>query len=68
VATIEGHAARGIAAGEVDIGTVMQDEHRDRIANWMREHSNEGLTQAKQHFEGRYTYGQLRMVQVWLNK
>lgn len=68
VGTIEGHAARGIEAGEVDISKVMKNDHRDMIADWMRASPDLGLNAAQQHFEGHFTYGQLRMVQAWLKK
>ncbi len=63
--TIEGHFARGIAEGEVDIEKVMPVEFRDTIAEWMRENKDKGLNSAQGHFENRFSYGQLRMVQAW---
>ncbi|MFN3876026.1 MAG: helix-turn-helix domain-containing protein, partial [Flavobacteriales bacterium] len=56
--TIEGHLARGIAEGEVDIAGLMPDAERDLIADWMRENPKEGLNAAAGHFEGRFSYGQ----------
>jgi hypothetical protein len=68
VGTIEGHVAKGIAEGEVEIGTVMEEAVRNVIADWMREHP-EGTTQdARNHFGETYSYGQLRMVQAWVRK
>lgn len=66
--TIEGHLARGIAEGEVDIAGLMPDAERDLIADWMRENPKEGLNAAAGHFEGRFSYGQLRMVQAWVKR
>ena len=66
--TIEGHFARGIAEGVLDIDALMPAEERDRIADWMRENPKEGLNGAQKHFEGRFSYGQLRMVQAWVGK
>ena len=66
--TIEGHFARGIAEGEVDIDKVMPAGTRDTIAEWMRANADQGLNTAIGHFESRFTYGQLRMVQAWLKK
>jgi Helix-turn-helix domain/Helicase len=68
VSTIEGHVARGIAEGEVAIDSVMPADIRDAIGSWMRENLDKGLNAALGHFEGRYTYGQLRMVQAWVKK
>lgn len=64
--TIEGHAARGIAEGELEIGKVMEAATRDTIADWMREHMDKGTSDAREHFGEAYSYGQLRMVQAWL--
>ncbi|MBK8228151.1 MAG: AAA family ATPase [Flavobacteriales bacterium] len=64
--TIEGHFARGIAEGEVDIAELMLESEREAIANWMRENPKEGLNGAAGHFQGRFGYGQLRMVQAWV--
>ena len=63
--TIEGHFARGIAEGALEIDGLMPAEERDLIADWMRENPTEGLNGAQKHFEGRFRYGQLRMVQAW---
>jgi hypothetical protein len=64
--TIEGHAARGIGEGEVDISAVMDDAVRDTIADWMREHRQKATNDARAHFGEAYSYGQLRMVQAWV--
>lgn len=66
--TIQGHAARGIGEGEVDISSVMDDATRDTIADWMREHKDKATNDARAHFGEAYSYGQLRMVQAWLKR
>ncbi len=66
--TLEGHAARGISEGEVDITSVMDDLARDHIADWMREHPEQGTNEARTYFGETYSYGQLRMVQAWLKR
>ncbi len=68
VGTIEGHVAKGIAEGEVEIGTVMEDAVRDVIADWMREHPDSTTQDARNHFGEAYSFGKLRMVQAWLRK
>ena len=68
LSTIEGHAARGIAEGILEIDTLMPEEAREDIVGWMREHPDQGLNEARANFGDRYTYGQLRMVQAWLRK
>lgn len=66
LATIEGHAARGIGEGEVEISTVLDDAVRDTIADWMRENKDKATNDARAHFGETYSYGQLRMVQAWV--
>lgn len=66
--TIEGHFARGIAEGALEIDSLMPSEERDLIADWMRENPKEGLNGTQKHFEGRFGYGQLRMVQAWMKR
>lgn len=66
--TIEGHAARGIAEGEIDIASVMEDGMRNAVADWMQEHPKATTQEARDHFRETYSYGQLRMVQAWLRK
>ena len=64
--TIEGHAAKGIAAGEVAIGTVLDDADRDIIANFITANPEEDSAGVFKHFAGKYGYGKLKMVQAWL--
>ena len=66
--TIEGHFARGIAEGKVEIDALMPAEERDTIADWMRENTDKNLNDAQKNFEGKFSYGQLRMVQAWVKK
>ena len=66
--TIEGHFARGIAEGALDIDGFMPEAERDAIADWMRENPKDGLNGAAGHFDGRFSYGQLRIVQAWVKK
>ena len=66
--TIEGHVARGITEGEIGIDGLMPEAERDLIADWMRENPAKGLNEAAGYFEGRFGYGQLRMVQAWVKR
>lgn len=65
--TVEGHIARGIAEGVIDIEAVMPAEKRDVIGDWMKE-NKAGLNEARANFGDRYTFGVLRMVQAWLKR
>lgn len=66
--TIEGHFARGISEGAMEIDGLIPEAERDLIAHWMRTNPDEGLNNAQGYFDGRFTYGQLRMVQAWVKK
>jgi hypothetical protein len=68
LSTIEGHAARGVAEGVLDIEALMPGDVLETIADWMRAHADQGLNDARANFGDRFTYGQLRMVQAWLRK
>ncbi len=64
--TIEGHAARGIAEGVIDIDTMMPRAQYEEIAEWMQAHADKSVNEARVHFGERYSYGVLRMVQAAL--
>lgn len=66
--TIEGHFARGIAEGVLEIDGIMPAEERDTIADWMRENTDKGLNDARANFGDRFSFGQLRMVQAWVKR
>ncbi|HEY0977604.1 MAG TPA: helix-turn-helix domain-containing protein [Flavobacteriales bacterium] len=68
LSTIEGHAARGIAEGILDIDTLMPAQDRDTIATWMQDHPDKNLNDARSNFSSTFSYGQLRMVQAWVKK
>jgi uncharacterized protein YpbB len=66
VSTIEGHAAKGIAAGEVEIGQVLADSIRDKVADYIRANAEVGTKDVRTHFGDAYSFGQIHMVQAWL--
>jgi energy-coupling factor transporter ATP-binding protein EcfA2 len=66
LSTIEGHAAKGIGEGILEIDTLMPAADRDTIADWIREHPDKNSGEVRAHFGDKYTYGKLRMVQAWL--
>ncbi len=63
--TIEGHLARGIAEGVIELHEAIAEEAAEEITGWMQEHPESGLNEARAHFGDRYSFGQLRMVQAW---
>ncbi|MBK9537039.1 MAG: AAA family ATPase [Flavobacteriales bacterium] len=65
--TIEGHAAKGIAAGEVEIGAVLDDATRNVIATYINANPEHASSEIFNHFGGKHGYGKLKMVQAWLH-
>lgn len=68
LSTIEGHAARGIGEGILEIEGLMSAADRDAIADWISENPDKNSGEIRAHFGDRYSYGQLRMVQAWLKR
>ena len=64
--TIEGHAAKGITAGEIEIDDVLDKGTRDLIGSYIKANPEQGSGDIFKHFEGKYGYGKLKMVQAWL--
>ena len=67
VSTIEGHIARGISAGEVRILDLISEEIVDEVTYKMKTLSG-GISEVHKAFDGKYSYGVLRMVQAHLGK
>ena len=66
--TIEGHIAKGIEAGEVNIDALMNDDDRETIEMVIKDNPNENSGFVYGKLKGEYSYGQIRMVQAYLNK
>lgn len=64
VSTIEGHFARLIRQGELELHEFMKDEDSKAIAKAIVDDANESLSDVYAFFKGKYSYGQLRMVQA----
>ncbi|MFM1877115.1 MAG: hypothetical protein RL266_2852 [Bacteroidota bacterium] len=66
--TIEGHIARGIEAGVLNIDKYLEPDDRETIEQIVRENkgANSGEIYAK--LNGQYSYSQIRMVQAHLLK
>lgn len=63
--TIEGHIAKGIAAGKIDpLKFIGKEEVHEIQAALKVQDENSGLNEVFAGFKGKYTYGQLRMVQA----
>lgn len=66
VGTIEGHLAHYIGLGEIDIYDFMDTESFNEIAAHYEETGTH--VGAFAHFEGKYSYSQLKMVTAYMNK
>ena len=64
--TIEGHAARGIAAGKVDVLKFLKPDEIDEITRSYEKSEEEGMNAVYADLKGKYSYGKLRMVQMLL--
>ena len=65
--TIEGHIVRGIREGALDIFTVLQKETVQAVAELLKE-SSDSIGGIHESLNGKYTHGELRMVQAYLEK
>ena len=65
VSTIEGHLCKGIRAGEVRILDLISEDVVDEIAEKLNE-SKTSLGEVHNAFNGKFSYGVLRMVQAHL--
>jgi hypothetical protein len=65
--TIEGHLARGIGEGKVDIAKVMED-HRVEEIRAILEKSRTTPGEIHKMHGGKYSYGELRMVRALMDR
>ncbi len=66
--TIEGHLAHFIRLGELDIMDVMEHDAIVEICNYFSENGPVPSGEAKAHFGEKYTYGELKMVQKFVER
>ncbi|NEN23724.1 AAA family ATPase [Cryomorpha ignava] len=64
--TIEGHVAKGIAAGKVDVLKFLKPDEIDEITKAYQSTEEKSMSDVFASFKGKYSYGKLRMVQVLL--
>lgn len=64
--TIEGHAARGIGEGILEIDALLPAADREAIAEWLRENPGRNTAEVRVHFGDKFSYGKVRMVQAWM--
>jgi hypothetical protein len=65
--TIEGHLAKGVEAGLVDISTMVSAEAVEEVVHAIKSFSDQpNLSVLYQHFKGKYSYGILRAVGAYV--
>lgn len=62
VSTIEGHLGHFVEMGELDIKLLLDEESLGEIAHYLNSNPNSILSQSKEHFGDKYSYGQLRLA------
>lgn len=60
--TIEGHLATFVGLGELDVFRIMEREPVQEIEQFFREKNTQISSEAKAHFEEKYSYGEIKMV------
>jgi hypothetical protein len=60
--TIEGHLATFVGLGELDVFKIMEREPVQEIEQFFREKNTQISSEAKAHFEEKYSYGEIKMV------
>ncbi len=66
--TIEGHLARGIEEGEMEIEPYVDEAELKEIAAAFDVVKDPTLSALRDHFNNKYSFGKLRMVMAWRNK
>ena len=66
--TIEGHLARGIQNGELEIKDVMEENEHLEISKYFAKKSSAGLKEIYEAANKKYSFGKLRIVQASLLK
>lgn len=66
--TIEGHIAKGIEAGKVNIDSFMEDDDRETIEMVIKDNPSENSGFVYGKLKGEFSYGQIRMVQAFLSR
>ncbi len=65
--TIEGHLATFVGLGELDIFSLINRESVEEIEQFFRKNNTQASTEAKAHFEEKYSYGEIKMVLQYMN-
>lgn len=68
VSTIEGHLAHYVKTGELELSQLIDKKKLNTIENYMLEHPESSLSEAKNALGDEISFGELRMVQGWLKQ
>ena len=63
--TIEGHLSRFVESGEIDVHSLVGDEELSALVPYFADNKDGLLREAFEHFESKYSYGTLRIVQSY---
>lgn len=63
ISTIEGHLSRFVETGEIDVHTLVSDEELSVLLPYFTDNKDVLLREAFEHFDSKYTFGTLRIVQ-----
>ena len=65
ISTIEGHLSRFVETGEIDVHTLVSDEELSVLLPYFTDNKDVLLREAFEHFDSKYTFGTLRIVQSY---
>ena len=68
ISTIEGHLARGVQLGELEIKDIMEEKELQEIATFFDNKPVSGLKEIFEATNKKYSYGKLRMVQAEMQR
>ncbi|PTN09254.1 helix-turn-helix domain-containing protein [Mangrovibacterium marinum] len=68
VSTIEGHLARHIETGELELSQLVDPEKINKIENYLTEHPDSSLNDVRSAMDNAFSFGEIRMVQAWLKQ
>jgi len=68
VSTIEGHLARYVEQGELELSRFVDEAKANQIKRHFEQHPGHGLRDAKEDLGEAYSYSELRFVQAWMKR
>ncbi|WP_320052853.1 helix-turn-helix domain-containing protein [uncultured Acetobacteroides sp.] len=68
VSTVEGHLSHFVASGELDIYQIISSDKVGKILNYFENHTEQGLSDAKNMIGADCSYSEIRMVKAYLRE